>query len=77
MKRKIFLQFFLITLLSALLMFACGVVAVNVNAKNILRSRLSHETEIVCALMRDTSDFSAFDRYKTSGAFRLTVLSTD
>ncbi|MGN1052205.1 MAG: ATP-binding protein [Candidatus Scatosoma sp.] len=77
MKRKIFLQFFLITLLSTLLMFACGVVAVNVNAKNILRSRLSHETEIVSALMRDTSDFSAFDRYKNSGAFRLTVLSTD
>ena len=77
MKRKIFLQFFLITLLSTLLVFACGVVAVNVNAKNILRDRLSHETEIVSALMRDTSDFSAFDRYKNSGAFRLTVLTTD
>lgn len=77
MKRKIFLQFTLITLLSALLMFACGVVAVNVNAKKILRDRLSHETEIVSALMRDTSDFSAFDRYENSGAFRLTVLSTD
>ncbi|MDD6995449.1 MAG: ATP-binding protein [Candidatus Borkfalkiaceae bacterium] len=77
MKRKIFLQFLLITLLSTLLMFSCGVIAVNVNAKNILRDRLSYETEIVASLMRDASDFSAFDRYQNSGAFRLTVLSTD
>lgn len=77
MKRKIFLQFFLITLLSTLLMFVCGVVAVNANARKIVKDKLAEETQLVVSLVNDREDISALSNYQSQAAFRITALSTD
>ena len=44
MKKKIFIRFFAITLAAVLVMFAVGLVAVNLNTKNVVNERLKEET---------------------------------
>ena len=73
MKKKIFYRFFAVTLVSVLLMFASGIVAVNLNTKNVVNERLKEETELAAVLMNETSDFSRFDQYKNNPELRITV----
>ena len=73
MKKKIFYRFFAVTLVSVLLMFASGIVAVNLNTKNVVNERLKEETELAAVLMNETSDFSLFDQYKNNPELRITV----
>ena len=73
MKKKIFYRFFAVTLVAVLLMFASGIVAVNLNTKNVVNERLKEETELAAVLMNETSDFSRFDQYKNNPELRITV----
>ena len=77
MKRKIFYRFFAVTLAAVLLMFASGIVAVNLNTKNVVNERLKEETELAATLMNEASDFSLFDQYKNNPDLRITVFDLD
>ncbi len=74
MKKKIFYRFFAVALVSVLLMFAFGLVAVNLNTKNVVNERLKEETELAAALiMNEKSDFSFLGQYKDDPDLRITV----
>ena len=77
MKKKRFYRFFAVTLASVLLMFASGIVAVNLNTKNVVNERLKEETELAAVLMNEASDFSLFDQYKNNPDLRITVFDLD
>lgn len=77
MKKKIFLRFFAVTLVSVLLMFVFGLVAVNLNTKNVVNERLKEETELAAALMNEESDFEFFAAYKDNPELRITVFDLD
>ncbi|MBQ9714853.1 MAG: PAS domain-containing protein [Clostridia bacterium] len=77
MKKKIFYRFFAVAMVSVLLMFAVGMVAVNLNGKNVVRERLVAETELASALLTTSDEFEQFDRYSNSDDFRVTVMSLD
>ena len=55
-------------------MFIFGIVAVNVNAKAMMKERLAEETELACSLVQTEEDFSAFARYSNNDAFRITII---
>ena len=71
MKKKTLLQILSLTLISVLIMFIFGIVAVNVNAKAMMKERLAEETELACSLVQTKEDFSGFARYSNDDAFRL------
>ncbi len=73
MKRKIFLRFFLVALVSALLIFIFGIIAVNLNAKNIIKNQLIGETELVCSLITNDDDFNKLSRYENKDELRITI----
>ncbi|MBR5449194.1 MAG: PAS domain-containing protein [Clostridia bacterium] len=73
MKKKIFYRFFAVTLIAVLLMFASGIVAVNLNTKNVVNERLKEETELAATLMNEASDFSLFDGYKNNPDLRISI----
>jgi len=76
MKKKIFLRFFALTFLSILLVFAVGIIAVNLSTKSLLHERLKAETGLACALVSEESDFDSFKIYFNNDQFRVTVFST-
>ena len=73
MKRMIFSRFFAVTLISVLLMFAFGVVAVNLNTKNVISEGLKEETKLVATLLDEQEDFELFRRYEENREIRITV----
>lgn len=73
MKKKIFVRFFAVTLISVVLMFVFGLVAVNLNTKNVVSERLKEETELAATLLNGKSDFELFEKYKGNRDFRITV----
>lgn len=77
MKRKILFQIFSLALVSVLVMFVFGIVAVNVNAKEIVRERLAEETELACSLVHTEDDFLEFTRYSGDDAFRVTIIDLE
>lgn len=77
MKKKIFIRFFAVTLVSVLLMFAFGMIAVNLNTKNVVGERLKEETELAATLLNEESDFTLFEKYKGNRDFRITIFDTD
>lgn len=77
MKKKIFYQFFAVAMVSVLLMFAIGILAVNLNGKNVVRERLVAETELASALLTSSDEFEQFNKYSNSDDFRVTVMSLD
>lgn len=77
MKRKIFVRFCAVTLLSVILMFAFGIVAVNLSTKNVVRERLKEETELAATLLREPGDLARFDKYKGNRDLRITVFDPD
>ena len=77
MRKKLFFQFFAITLLSVILMFICGIIAVSVNAKEMIQERLAEETELACELVNDEDDFENFAKYENNSAFRITIMDLE
>ena len=77
MKKKIFYRFFAVTLVSVLLMFAFGLVAVNLNTKNVVNERLKEETELAATLLNEQSDFSVFNAYSDNPELRITIFDIE
>lgn len=68
------LQILTLTFLSVLVMFIFGVVAVNVNARVMMKERLQEEAKLVCSLVKREDDFENFAPYENSNTFRITIL---
>ncbi len=77
MKKKIFYRFFAVTLVSVLLMFAFGLVAVNLNTKNVVNERLKEETELAATLLNEQSDFTVFNAYSDNPELRITIFDIE
>lgn len=77
MKRNIFIRFFSVTLISVILMFASGIIAVNLNTKNVIEERLREETELAAELMNEKSDFAFFKKYENNLKLRITVFDLE
>ena len=77
MRKKLFFQFFAITFLSVVLMFVCGIIAVNLNSKEMMRERLAEETQLACELVNEEGDFENFAKYENNSAFRVTIMDLD
>ena len=77
MKKKIFLQIFLLTVACVLILFVYGILAVSANSKNIIKNRLEEETRLVCSLIRSTDDFKLLADEKNGKSFRITVIDTE
>ena len=75
MKKKIFIRFFAITLAAVLVMFAVGLVAVNLNTKNVVNERLKEETVLAAALMNEQSDFAVLISIRIIQSFELRYLT--
>ncbi len=73
MKKKIFYRFFAVTLVSVLLMFVFGLLAVNLNTKNVVNERLKEETELAARLLNEQSDFTVFNAYSDNPELRITI----
>ena len=73
MKKKIFICFFAITLAAVLVMFAVGLVAVNLNTKTVVNERLREETVLAAALMNEQSDFAVFNQNSDNPELRITI----
>ncbi len=74
MKKKTLFQILILTFLSVLVMFIFGIVAVNVNAKEMMKERLAEETELACSLVQTEEDFLDFERYANDDSFRITIM---
>ncbi len=77
MKKKIFYRFFAVTLVSVLLMFAFGLVVVNLNTKNVVNERLKEETELAATLLNEQSDFYVFNAYSDNPELRITIFDVE
>ncbi len=77
MKKKIVIRFFAITLVAVLLMFAFGLVAVNMNSKTVVSERLKEETELAATLLDEEKDFTLFEKYEGNKQFRITVFDIE
>lgn len=74
MKKKTLFQILALTFVSVTVMFIFGIVAVDINAKSMLRERLAEETELACALLQTEEDFANFAQYSDDVAFRVTII---
>lgn len=74
MKKKTLFQILALTFVSVTVMFIFGIVAVDINAKSMLRERLAEETELACALVQTEEDFDNFAQYSDDVAFRVTII---
>ena len=77
MKKKIFYRFFTVTLVSVLLMFAFGIVAVNLNTKNVVNERLKEDAELAATLLNEQDDFALFEKYEGNRELRITIVDLD
>lgn len=77
MRRRIFYRFFAVTLLSTILMFAFGIVAVNLNTRSVINTRLCEEAELAGALLRDGDGIDALKKYNGGDEMRITVIDTE
>ena len=77
MKKKIFFRFLTVSIVIVLLMFIFGIIAVNLNTKNIINQRLKEETELVATLLNDEGDFTRFEKYEDNSELRITIFDLD
>ena len=77
MKKKIFFRFFAVSIVIVLLMFIFGIIAVNLNTKNIINQRLKEETELAASLLNSEADFSDFAKYENNSELRITIFDLD
>ena len=57
MKKKTLLQILSLSFISVLVMFIFGIIAVNINAKEMMKERLAEETELACSLLQTEEYF--------------------
>lgn len=74
MKKKIFLTVALLGIAISLLVFAAGLLAVSMSSKNTVRDRLTAETKLACALIRDRDDVELLKKFDGSNVYRITVI---
>ena len=74
MKKKIFLTVALLGIAISLLVFAAGLLAVSMSSKNTVRDRLTAETKLACALIRDRDDVDLLKKFDGSNVYRITVI---
>ena len=74
MKKKIFLTVALLGIAISLLVFAAGLLAVSMSSKNTVRDRLTAETKLACALIRDRDDVELLKKFDGSSVYRITVI---
>lgn len=74
MKKKIFLTVALLGIAVSLLVFAAGLLAVSMSSKNTVRDRLTAETKLACALIRDRDDVDLLKKFDGSNVYRITVI---
>ena len=74
MKKKIFLTVALLSIAVSLLVFAAGLLAVSMSSKNTVRDRLTAETKLACALIRDRDDVELLKKFDGSNVYRITVI---
>ena len=77
MKKKIFFRFFAVSVVIVLLMFIFGIIAVNLNTKNIINQRLKEETELAASLLDGEGDFSNFSKYENNSELRITIFDLE
>lgn len=77
MKKKIFFRFFAFSVIIVLLMFIFGILAVNLNTKNIINQRLKEETELAASLLDSEDDFSDFSKYENNPELRITIFDIE
>ena len=77
MKKKIFFRFFAVSVVIVLLMFIFGIIAVNLNTKNIINQRLKEETELAASLLDGEDDFSNFSKYENNSELRITIFDLE
>ena len=77
MKKKIFFRFFVVSIVIVLLMFVFGIIAVNLNTKNIISQRLKEETELAASLLNSEDDFSGFAKYEDNSELRITIFDLE
>ena len=77
MKKKIFFRFFAVSVVIVLLMFIFGIIAVNLNTKNIINQRLKEETELASSLLDGEDDFSNFSKYENNSELRITIFDLE
>lgn len=77
MKKKTFLQIFLLSITCILIVFIYGILAVKANSTNIIRERLAEETKLACALIKNTDDFNELSGYYNERSFRITVIDLE
>lgn len=77
MKRKTFLQIFLLSLVCIAILFVYGIIAVKSNSKTIIKERLEEETKLACSLIKSTDDFDSFSDYYNDNALRITVIDLE
>lgn len=77
MKKKIFLQIFLLSAVCVAVVFVYGIFAVSANSKHIIGKRLIEETNLVCSLVHTKENFNDFTVAQTSDGFRITVIDLD
>lgn len=77
MKKKIFLQIFLLSAVCVAVVFVYGIFAVSANSKHIIKKRLVEETNLVCSLVHTKENFNDFTVAQTSDGFRITVIDLE
>lgn len=74
MKRKVFLRTFILTVVSAVLIFTSGVLAINKNSKTVVKERLAAEAEILCDMIKSEEDIDKLSAFNGRDDFRITVI---
>ena len=77
MKKKIFLQIFLLSAVCVAVVFVYGIFAVSANSKHIIGKRLIEETNLVCSLVHTKENFNDFTVAQNGDGFRITVIDLE
>lgn len=77
MKKKIFLQIFLLSAVCVAVVFVYGIFAVSANSKHIIGKRLVEETNLVCSLVHTKENFNDFTVAQNGDGFRITVIDLE
>ncbi len=77
MKKNVMLKCFLVTLLSAIIIFVSGILIMFFNGQKMIRERLVSETALAAALLNDSADFENLKDFNGGDEVRITVISLD
>ncbi len=77
MKRKIFWRIFLLVSACLLLLFTASTVITYSLSKRMIKNRLETETGLVAALLDESTDYTAFEKYYNNDELRVTIIAAD